>query len=58
MKAIIANVTLLVLLLTLPLSASATAQLSPVWPPRVGSSASGLSAAMTFSTNSGVTGST
>ena len=34
------------------------AQFRPVWPPSVGSSASGRSAVMTFSTNSGVIGST
>ena len=33
------------------------AALSAVWPPRVASSASGRSLAMTFSTNSGVIGS-
>ena len=36
-----------------PRSASATAQLSAVWPPRVASSASGRSLAITCSTNSG-----
>ncbi len=41
-----------------PLASSATAQLSAVWPPRVASSASGRSWAITFSTNSGVIGST
>ena len=41
-----------------PFSASETAVLSAVWPPRVASSASGRSLAMTFSTNSGVIGST
>jgi hypothetical protein len=41
-----------------PDSASETAQLRPVCPPSVGSSASGRSFSMTFSTNSGVTGST
>ncbi len=41
-----------------PRSASATAQLSAVWPPRVASSASGRSLAITCSTNSGVIGST
>ena len=40
-----------------PCSASAIAQLSAVWPPRVASSASGRSWAMTFSTYSGVIGS-
>jgi hypothetical protein len=41
-----------------PASCSATAVLSAVWPPRVGSSASGFSRAMTSSTNPGVIGST
>ena len=41
-----------------PRSASATAALSAVWPPRVASRASGRSCAMTFATNSGVIGST
>ena len=41
-----------------PLAASAIAALSAVWPPRVASSASGRSFAITFSTNSGVIGST
>ena len=41
-----------------PFSASATAVFSAVWPPSVGSSASGRSLAMIFSTNSGVIGST
>jgi hypothetical protein len=41
-----------------PLSYSASATFSAVWPPIVGSTASGRSLAMTFSTNSGVTGST
>lgn len=41
-----------------PASCSATAVLSAVWPPRVGSSASGRSLAMIFSTISGVMGST
>jgi hypothetical protein len=41
-----------------PRSCSASATLSAVCPPMVGSTASGRSRAMTFSTNSGVTGST
>ncbi len=41
-----------------PDSCRATAVLSAVWPPSVGSSASGRSLAMIFSTNSGVIGST
>ena len=41
-----------------PLSASARAVLSPVWPPIVGNRASGLSRSMIFSTTPGVTGST
>ena len=41
-----------------PASCSATAVFSAVCPPSVGSSASGLSRAMTASTNSGVIGST
>ena len=41
-----------------PASASAMAAFSAVWPPRVASSASGRSFSMTFSTNSGVIGST
>ncbi len=41
-----------------PCSASVSATLSAVCPPIVGSSASGRSAAITFSTYSGVTGST
>ena len=41
-----------------PLSCSDTAVLSAVWPPRVASTASGRSLAMTLSTNSGVMGST
>lgn len=41
-----------------PASCSATAVLSAVWPPSVGSSASGRSLAMIFSTMSGVIGST
>jgi hypothetical protein len=41
-----------------PRSASATAALSAVWPPRVASSASGRSFSITFVTNSGVIGST
>ncbi len=41
-----------------PRSASATAVFSPVWPPRVGRRASGRSLSITFSTASGVTGST
>ena len=41
-----------------PRSCSAIAAFSAVWPPRVGSSASGRSLAITFSTNSGVIGST
>ncbi len=40
-----------------PLSCSATAVLSAVCPPRVASSASGRSLAITISTNSGVIGS-
>lgn len=40
-----------------PLSCSAMAVLSAVWPPRVGSRASGRSLAMIFSTKSGVIGS-
>ncbi len=38
--------------------ASSTAVFRPVWPPRVGKSASGRSFAMTFSTKAGVMGST
>ena len=38
--------------------ARSTAAFRPVWPPSVGSSASGCSRLMTFSINSGVTGST
>ena len=41
-----------------PASCSATAVLSAVWPPSVGSRASGRSLAMIFSTISGVIGST
>ena len=41
-----------------PSAASAIAVLSAVWPPRVASSASGRSWAITASTNSGVIGST
>ena len=41
-----------------PSSSSAMAVFSAVWPPSVASSASGRSLAMTFSTNSGVIGST
>lgn len=41
-----------------PFSCMEIAVLSAVWPPRVGSSASGRSLAMIFSTNSGVIGST
>ena len=41
-----------------PASSRAMAALSAVCPPRVASSASGRSFAMTFSTNSGVIGST
>lgn len=41
-----------------PASCSATAVFSAVWPPSVGSSASGRSLAMIFSTMSGVIGST
>ena len=41
----------------MPASCSATAALSAVWPPRVASSASGRSLAITCSTNSGVMGS-
>ena len=41
-----------------PASCSATAAFSAVWPPRVGSTASGRSAAMTFSRTSRVIGST
>jgi hypothetical protein len=40
-----------------PRSASATARFSPVWPPRVGSSACGRSAAMMRSRTSTVSGS-
>ncbi|KAL4558735.1 hypothetical protein LXL04_036937 [Taraxacum kok-saghyz] len=40
-----------------PLSANATARLRAVWPPMVGKIASGLSFAITCSTNSGVIGS-
>ena len=40
-----------------PFSCSAMATLSAVWPPSVGSSASGFSRAITRSTHSGVTGS-
>jgi hypothetical protein len=42
----------------MPISCSATAALSAVWPPRVGRIASGLSLAITSSRNSGVIGST
>ena len=41
-----------------PAASSAIAVLSAVWPPSVARSASGRSLAMTFSTNSGVMGST
>jgi hypothetical protein len=41
-----------------PASCIWIAALSAVWPPSVASSASGRSCAMTFSTNSGVIGST
>jgi hypothetical protein len=41
-----------------PDSARATATLSPVWPPRVGSKASGRSRSMIARTASGVSGST
>ena len=41
-----------------PALSSAIAQLRAVWPPSVASSASGRSLAMTFSTYSGVIGST
>lgn len=41
-----------------PFSCSEIAVLSAVWPPSVGSSVSGRSLAMIFSTNSGVIGST
>ena len=41
-----------------PFSCSATAALSAVWPPRVGSSASGRSFAITLASTSGVIGST
>ena len=41
-----------------PFSASATARFSAVWPPSVGSSASGRSRSMILATNSGVSGST
>ncbi len=41
-----------------PLSCSEIAVFRAVWPPRVGSRASGRSLAMIFSTNSGVIGST
>ena len=42
----------------MPRSCSATARLSAVWPPTVGSTASGLSFSMISSTTSGVSGST
>ena len=42
----------------IPCSASATARLSPVWPPTVGSIASGRSLSMICATTSGVSGST
>src|SRR5262249_12910772 len=45
-------------LASVPASCRATAALSAVWPPSVGSTASGRSAAMTFSSTSGVIGST
>ena len=41
-----------------PFSCSATAALSAVWPPRVGSRASGRSFAITLASTSGVIGST
>ena len=40
------------------MSATAMAVFKPVWPPIVGSSASGLSFSMILATNSGVIGST
>ncbi len=40
-----------------PAAASSTARLSPVWPPRVGSSASGRSRAMIRSSEATVSGS-
>ena len=43
---------------SVPFSLSATARLSAVCPPTVGSTASGRSRAMIFSRNSGVSGST
>ncbi len=43
---------------SVPSSASATARFSPVWPPSVGSRASGRSRSMIFATTSGVSGST
>jgi hypothetical protein len=43
---------------SVPSSASATARLSAVWPPSVGSSACGRSRSMILATNSGVSGST
>ena len=42
----------------MPVSCSSTAAFSAVWPPRVGSTASGRSVAMTFSSTSAVIGST
>ena len=41
-----------------PALASATAQLRPVWPPMLGSSASGRSFSMTLATEAAVMGST
>ncbi len=43
---------------SVPAACREIAVLSAVWPPRVGSRASGRSLAMIFSTNSGVIGST
>ena len=42
---------------SVPSSCSATARFSAVWPPSVGSSASGRSRSMILATNSGVSGS-
>ena len=42
---------------SVPSSCSATARFSAVWPPTVGSSASGRSRSMILATNSGVSGS-
>ena len=43
---------------SVPLACSATAALSAVWPPSVGSTASGRSFAITLASTSGVIGST